>query len=690
MEEGPRKLFKTISLVDRLKGSDYDTILPSPPVKDKSGESSVLIKSAEAQSNTTKKGVNLAGIPDLVPKDPIILKTLIKSPNALLLPPKKFETSALKMSNIPPVKIQFANTISLEDRLNQRVITKTNHLPQYFLSDLYTGYLVIAPFLTTALDNSQQDASGLLSIPSTVGVVVKKQDPGTQLNLPVSENITLKAQGTFITNNIFKSISQVETPKGESATLITQGTYISNNTANTFVEVVNSVPTAQINQGSIELPIYEVANNQGAAIGLTKPHSLITIAGLQGIYINNGQVAGSLQQLGEIGYEYDKDLAFGSPAIKHGVASLALSGFEADKSKSVETPLAVHGSVLLDIIKYETDRALAFGSPSIKHGSSQLAVAQYLENRTKAVNQPTLLHGESIISISADPADKTIQATTVNITAYQPTDQPSPPDVIGIGIEEYNDGNPKGDGILKFNPNNKPEDIKFPQGSSRQYNSMAYGLLGAEPGAFEARYLGAADVAGGLGRANGAMSPFDGYKGKVKPNSEDGPDFIDLIFTPEGGTSIKFKAYLTSFSDGITANWSDIQYVGRIDTLKQYTGTTRGMSLSFLLPAFSKADTAINMKKLEQLISATVVGSFSAGDLFVSSPLVKIKVGNLIDSYCAVSTVKWDFDPSEATFDLDEQMPHMFKVSVDAAVLGTREDKMLNGKDGNYFGKSYA
>ena len=247
---------------------------------------------------------------------------------------------------------------------------------------------------------------------------------------------------------------------------------------------------------------------------------------------------------------------------------------------------------------------------------------------------------------------------------------------------KHNDGNPRGDGTLKFNPNNRPEDFSGTQGSAARYNSMAYGTLTSDGGAkFDPPKK----------KANaGGISPFDSYPTKGNPKASIEDDFIDLKFTPDGKAPIKFKAYLTSFSDGITANWNDIQYVGRIDTLKQYTGTTRGISLSFLLPAFSKEDTAINLKKLEQLINGTVVGSFSGDANYVSSPLVKIKVGNLIDSYCAVGTVKWDFDPGEATFDLDEQMPHMFKVSVDAAVLSTNNDKLLNGNDGNYFGKSYA
>ena len=146
---------------------------------------------------------------------------------------------------------------------------------------------------------------------------------------------------------------------------------------------------------------------------------------------------------------------------------------------------------------------------------------------------------------------------------------------------------------------------------------------------------------------------------------------------------------VTAYSDGFSANWNDVQYVGRQDTLKQFAGVTRAVSFAVLLPSFSKADIAVNMKKLNLLAGMTVVGGFKPGANYITGPLCKLKIGNLIDAYCAFSSLKWDFDPAEATFDIDEGMPHMLKVSLDATVLADGDDKLLNGTNGNYFGKKY-
>tara|TARA_R110002073_G_scaffold204051_1_gene363879 strand:- start:691 stop:846 length:156 start_codon:yes stop_codon:yes gene_type:complete len=51
--------------------------------------------------------------------------------------------------------------------------------------------------------------------------------------------------------------------------------------------------------------------------------------------------------------------------------------------------------------------------------------------------------------------------------------------------------------------------------------------------------------------------------------------------------------------------------------------------------------------------------------------------------------MKWDFDPAEATMDIDEHLPHMLKVSFEAAVLADRNDKLLGSKSGDYFGSIY-
>ena len=135
------------------------------------------------------------------------------------------------------------------------------------------------------------------------------------------------------------------------------------------------------------------------------------------------------------------------------------------------------------------------------------------------------------------------------------------------------------------------------------------------------------------------------------------------------------------------AQWADIKSVGRQDTLKQFTGVTRAVSFAVLLPSHKPTDLDYNMKKLQNLILMTTVGKL--GGKYILGPVCKLKVGGLINSYVAFSSIKWDFDPAEATMDLDKGLPHLLKVSFDAAVLGTNDDKLLGTDRPGIFAKTY-
>ena len=680
MAEEPRRLFKTISLEERLKASEYNQLpnaLPksnppqgSPQIRESrlpdnkntqspevnriplsqdpqgspevqgtptsQNKDSEEINLPKSQLTLPKEGIVLKSAIAIDDKQAIILKTLVDSPQAQIPPPQTFDTTPLLNSSRPVGRTQFASKINLEDRLAQSNITNTTHLPQYFLTDLYTGYLTISPFSTLAIEDSQNIGQVPLSIGANVileGLINFIDLTIPNLSEPSSENQTLLSQGTFVENNTFKSVAQTQEPLSENTILVAQGTFISNNIANSFSEVVDAIPTVEINQGSIDLPIFDVAVVQGISPDIPTPPSENTIASFQGLVIENSQIQGSAITLDLLAYEADRALAFGSPRIKHGTTVLVLSEFLASKEKSVNTPLAFHGTTE---ISFEPFVPALENSPVV-----ELAVQQFLENRTLAINNPIALHGAVVPNLlEFNPNDKPAQSPAINTAPPTPNPALIPPEysaIVGLG-NSYNQGRPTGDSALE---NTAPN--------------------------VQARVSPAADP----------------RKDIDDPSSD--TDLLTITITPEGGSPIKVKAYLTAFSDGITANWNDISYIGRQDTLKQFTGATRAVSFAVLMPSFTSADITNNLNKLEKIISATVVGSFNPGAVYLTAPLARLRIGGLINSYVAFSSVKWDFDPAEATFDIDRGLPHLLKVSFDCAVLSTSKDRLLNGAEGNYF-----
>ena len=667
----PRKPFVTISLEEKLKASQYNTLpnkmapsavstdIPtvnkSPQIQDKREQA---ISIPRTQLELAKDGIVTANLIEIGDKQGAILKTLTQSPQAQIQPPLRFNTTSLSLSNIPQARVSFASSISLQDRLAQTKVTNTTHLPQYFLSDLYTGFLVIPPFLTAAIQNTQ--SIGELALPINPVVVLSRQDADVILQSPIGSDQVTTLQGTRFVNGQFISNTTLNQPIDSTTISLRQGTFVSNNIFQSLIQTELAALPSEINQGSIELPIFNINPEQGQADKLQLPLSLNSIATLQGLVIEQGFIVNSVITVNQ-----------------EPIAEVLIKSPTPNIDTQFITPLLVNYIVQpLSISQYQEDVQIAFADPRIKHGAANLIIAQYIESRTRAINDPQGVHGGTLPNLS----------NPISSNPQKELTSPAVPLSDPISSEPQKEfTTPALDPNQVFDPI-KSGPIGAALGSDDQntikslvtrYTALNYGTL--VPNAGARRTVGPANST----RGNVFSDPLST---RVLPTAQEGTfdDFITIKID-----DIQFTAYLTSFNDSISAAWNDLKYVGRQDTLKQFTGATRAVSFAILLPSLRKEDLAINMRKLERVIGKTVVGSFTTGNSYITGPIPKVQIGNLLNAYCAFSSVKWDFDPMETSFDIDEGMPHMLKVSFDAAVLSTNKDKLLNGTEGNYFGKDF-
>lgn len=128
--------------------------------------------------------------------------------------------------------------------------------------------------------------------------------------------------------------------------------------------------------------------------------------------------------------------------------------------------------------------------------------------------------------------------------------------------------------------------------------------------------------------------------------------------------SISFPAYITSFTDNFTPNFTGQSVYGRTDPIPTYSGTTRTISVTLNIPCFDADDADANMKKLNQFIK-NLYPSYNQlkGDLIIGSPpLTRIKFANLIVDHQLpfrgllgyISSFSYSFDPSDGfLFDKD-------------------------------------
>lgn len=133
-----------------------------------------------------------------------------------------------------------------------------------------------------------------------------------------------------------------------------------------------------------------------------------------------------------------------------------------------------------------------------------------------------------------------------------------------------------------------------------------------------------------------------------------------------------FRAFLDSFSDSYNATWNAVNYVGRGDTLYNYGGFGRTISLSFTTAAQSKAELIPMYKKLNYLASTLAPDYTDAG--FMRGNLVRLTVGGyLYEQPGFITSLTYDIpqeSPWEIGIDADgnydssvKELPHMIKVS---------------------------
>jgi hypothetical protein len=107
---------------------------------------------------------------------------------------------------------------------------------------------------------------------------------------------------------------------------------------------------------------------------------------------------------------------------------------------------------------------------------------------------------------------------------------------------------------------------------------------------------------------------------------------IEIYHVPSGGT-VKFKAWVTSFSDSYQSNWNTEDVYGRMDPISTFQNTRRTISLSWDVVSISEDEAKNNMKKCEKLFRMLYPSYEAPGDNASNirqAPLFKIKFGNLI------------------------------------------------------------
>ena len=117
------------------------------------------------------------------------------------------------------------------------------------------------------------------------------------------------------------------------------------------------------------------------------------------------------------------------------------------------------------------------------------------------------------------------------------------------------------------------------------------------------------------------------------------------IYHVTSGLSVRFKAFVNTFSDQYTSDWNSETVFGRMDPIQTFKNTSRKISLGWDVPAASFLEAKENMKKASLLLSMlypeydddSIEATNSGGATTMKAPpMFKVKFLNLIQDATAL------------------------------------------------------
>lgn len=143
---------------------------------------------------------------------------------------------------------------------------------------------------------------------------------------------------------------------------------------------------------------------------------------------------------------------------------------------------------------------------------------------------------------------------------------------------------------------------------------------------------------------------------------------------PAFSVFIHFRAFIDSFSDSYTANWTGTQYVGRGEQFYTYNNFDRTINMSWTVAAQSK-DELIPMYQKLNFLASNLMPDYS-GEGYMRGPLVRLTVGGYLYSQPGFITALTYDIPSESPWEIGitdnntagsdntvKELSHMIKVS---------------------------
>lgn len=563
------------------------------------------------------------------------------------------------------VKSEFANNISLVDRLSQPNLRTTNHLPEFFLSDTYTGFLKIKPFGVF-----EHTSNIKITTPSATN-----EQGGTDPTLPTLT--TLTRQGVIVSNNVYKSIIDPKQPVGKIVTR--QGVVESNQIQKSVIEL--GTPVATVDQGGIVIQQLTTTPNQGT-IEITKLNPIINQgADTSAKPIPPIQSVGSLQ----------------------GILLTGTSGIVVVPTKGENGYLTLVNSVDLKKIKITSGKALEQREFSKIAAIPSLQILVYVADRAIARATPTVKHGTTL----------DLRQPTTNVEQYDPAEalgSQTPTLAIVNGVKQFEPTGPTKDIITELGDVFTSEEnvVTFDRGRELPKPPTGYARINKNkqlenPSNWVLTSYKAGELVEDVIDSYSALARriYDKKNNQTHYNGND--TVVKIARVGEGGKVVTFTAFITSLSDTTSPAYQDNQYIGRQDITKTFKGVTRQISLGFKAVALGKESGAAwsvsddfgtskqnaleLVRKVNKLQQIAGIGTVQADQAYTLGPTLAITVAGLYSNViCTANSIKVDVPIADTPWETGPKpLPMYYDISMDFSVLTANGGSVFNS-DQNFIG----
>ena len=133
------------------------------------------------------------------------------------------------------------------------------------------------------------------------------------------------------------------------------------------------------------------------------------------------------------------------------------------------------------------------------------------------------------------------------------------------------------------------------------------------------------------------MAVFKSFEGDLTESKTQ--DYSLAFYHVATGTTVEFKAFLTSLNDNYGCDWEMENIYGRMDAVQTFKATTRTINIGWDIVAGSVAEAKLNHQKIGKLSSLLYPVYESKGATGMTAPpLLRVKFANLIVNSATVGT----------------------------------------------------